>query len=59
MAKNKKNGEFDRIRKIIETQDSKIHFVGIGGVSMYSLARISLMSSNSISGSDKEESGRT
>ena len=59
MAKNKKNGDFDKIRKIIETKNSSVHFVGIGGVSMYSLARVSLLSSSRVSGSDREESHRT
>ena len=59
MAKNKAKGEFGKLRKIIESGNSKIHFVGIGGISMYSLARLSLLSSNEISGSDREESVRT
>ena len=59
MPNGRKNGEFDRIRKIIESESSRIHFVGIGGVSMYSLARISLSSQKKVSGSDKVESHRT
>ena len=59
MARKKKNDENDRIRKILESNDSKIHFVGIGGVSMYSLARLSLYFHKKISGSDRENSHRT
>ncbi len=59
MPKNKKNGTYDRIRKIIEKDNSKIHFVGIGGVSMYSLARLTFAASSVISGSDREVSPRT
>lgn len=58
MAKVKKSGEFDKIRKIIEKDGSKIHFVGIGGVSMYSLARLSLLASDKVSGSDCSENHR-
>ena len=59
MGRLKKKDNFDQIRKIIEKNDARIHFVGIGGVSMYSLARLALLSSNKISGSDKTVSKRT
>ena len=52
MGRLKKKDNFEQIRKIIEKNDARIHFVGIGGVSMYSLARLALLSSNKISGSD-------
>ncbi len=58
MARNKKSGTYDRIRKIIETEGSKIHFVGVGGVSMYSLARLCGSASCFVSGSDRENSSR-
>ena len=37
----------------------KIHFVGIGGVSMYSLARLAKFLGATVSGSDRESSSRT
>ncbi len=59
MAKIRKNGTYDRIRKIIEKEGARVHFVGIGGVSMYSLARLAHSASVNVSGSDREESKRT
>jgi len=59
MAKSKKSVSFDRLYKIISSKDSKIHFIGVGGVSMYSLARLSVSPARRISGSDREESERT
>lgn len=37
----------------------KVHFVGIGGVSMYSLARLAKLGGATVSGSDRESSPRT
>lgn len=63
MANKKNNAEnivsFERIRKISESRESRIHFVGIGGVSMYSLARLAMLGGARVSGSDREESERT
>lgn len=50
---------FEKLRKITENPDSRIHFVGIGGVSMYSLARLAMLGRAKVSGSDREESKRT
>ena len=50
---------FEKLRKITENPDSRIHFVGIGGVSMYSLARLAMLGKAKVSGSDREESKRT
>lgn len=58
MAKKKKKGSYDLIRKLIETEGSRLHFIGIGGVSMYSLARLSVSSSLFVSGSDRERNER-
>lgn len=52
------NINYDKVRKITERPDALIHFVGIGGVSMYSLARLALDLGCSVSGSDVRESGR-
>ena len=59
MSKNKKKGSFSAIRRIIEKQGSRVHFVGVGGVSMYSLARLCISNSLCVSGSDREKSIRT
>ena len=50
---------FDKLRKITESTASRIHFVGIGGVSMYSLARLAMLGKARVSGSDREDSERT
>ena len=62
MSRHKGMG-FDKITydEIIRISRSghKIHFVGIGGVSMYSLARLANNLGATISGSDREPSPRT
>ena len=50
---------FEFMRKITENPDAKIHFVGIGGVSMYSLARLAMSGSVRVTGSDREQTDRT
>ena len=51
---------YDKIRKIADSRGSKIHFIGVGGVSMYSLARLSkVLKGCRVSGSDRTESART
>ncbi len=49
---------FEKLRKITETPTARVHFVGIGGVSMSSLARLALLGKVKISGSDRENSDR-
>lgn len=49
---------FEKLRKITETRTARVHFVGIGGVSMFSLARLALLGKVKISGSDREDSKR-
>ncbi len=60
MPKSRKQGPardrkvpFVKLRRIIKAPDVKIHFVGVGGVSMYSLARLAVLSGASVSGSDR------
>lgn len=53
------NCDYKKIRSIIEKENSRVHFVGIGGVSMYSLARLVMNMGVSVSGSDREASSRT
>lgn len=48
---------YDCIRRL--SREGRTHFVGIGGVSMYSLASLALLSGRLVSGSDKERSERT
>lgn len=63
MAKQTPRGNealsFDRLRKITADPASTVHFVGIGGVSMYSLARLAMLHGAKVTGSDREESERT
>lgn len=57
-----KNGSrewLDGLVRDIEERGGNIHFVGIGGVSMYSLARLCLARGITVTGSDREESDRT
>ena len=56
-AKNDKTTYDEIIR--ISYSGQKIHFVGIGGVSMYSLARLANNLGATVSGSDRDSSPRT
>lgn len=56
---NKNTPTYDIIRKIAADRSATIHFIGIGGVSMYSLARLAINSGATVSGSDRESSDRT
>ena len=50
---------YDKLCKMIDTKDVKIHFVGVGGVSMYSLARLVLEYGRcALSGSDIHDNER-
>ena len=57
MANRKLN--YDGIKKILSSKSARVHFVGVGGVSMYSLARMALRFGVGVSGSDRVVSGRT
>lgn len=46
----------EEILGILERKDSKIHFVGVGGVGMYSLCRLTHSLGYEVSGSDREDS---
>ena len=51
---NKKNGiSFDKIDRGFDISGAKVHFIGIGGISMASLARLSIISGAEVSGSDR------
>lgn len=49
---------YNRIRSIVVNPEATIHFVGIGGVSMYSLAVLTMSFGARVSGSDREDSPR-
>ena len=50
---------YDAIRALSVDRSAHVHFVGIGGVSMYSLAVLTLSYGATVSGSDRVESDRT
>lgn len=50
---------YDVMRKITSDKGATVHFIGIGGVSMYSLARLAMLGGAEVSGSDREDSYRT
>ena len=50
---------FDRLLKIIAKPDSTVHFIGIGGVSMYSLAVMTVRRGIRVTGSDVATSEHT
>lgn len=57
-SKGQNNTPYNIIRDIFKDKSSAVHFIGIGGVSMYSLARLTLLSGATVSGSDREDSDR-
>lgn len=57
-SKGQNNTPYNIIRDIFKDKNSVVHFIGIGGVSMYSLARLTLLSGATVSGSDREDSDR-
>lgn len=59
MPKESKTVTVDKIRKIVNTPGASLHFIGIGGVSMHSLAALALKKGARITGSDVVDSKRT
>lgn len=59
MPKQKKNLTYDEMRRKIESPDAVIHFIGIGGVSMYTLSRLALDAGYNVTGSDRVIGYRT
>lgn len=49
---------YNVIRDISKNKERLVHFIGVGGVSMYSLARLTHLFGATISGSDRDESTR-
>ncbi len=60
MQRSKSNKVFSYrdIQQISGDRSRKVHFIGIGGVSMYSLARLTIEEGAAVSGSDREKNGR-
>lgn len=59
MANLGKRISYDRTREIYARGGAAVHFIGIGGVSMYGLARLSHSLGLRVSGSDRVESENT
>lgn len=59
MSGKKESVSFERLRAISQDPTATVHFVGIGGASMYSLARLTMIHGAKVSGSDREVSNRT
>ena len=59
MSGKKEIVSFENIRRISKDTTATIHFIGIGGSSMYSLARLAMVCGAKVSGSDREASNRT
>lgn len=53
MPKTNKQSSFEILRRVSANPDARIHFIGIGGVSMYTLARVTLNAGIKVSGSDR------
>ncbi|MBQ8302308.1 MAG: UDP-N-acetylmuramate--L-alanine ligase [Clostridia bacterium] len=58
-AQANQNISFERIRRIADDKTATVHFVGVGGVSMYSLACLTMLSGARVTGSDREAGERT
>ena len=58
-SKSKEKISFDLLCRIAESSTSTVHFVGVGGVSMYALARLTMLLGAKITGSDRESNERT
>ena len=63
MSKNSRGNppsiSYDVLRRISHEKTATVHFIGIGGVSVYSLARLTALSGATVTGSDREENERT
>ena len=59
MSVRKEGVSFEKLRRVTQDPTATIHFVGIGGASMYSLARLAMTQGARVSGSDREASNRT
>lgn len=62
MSINRQSANKLTVKKLFDNSkrlSHRVHFIGIGGVSMYSLALLSLKYGFLVSGSDREESDRT
>lgn len=58
-GREEKKISFEKLRAQSFDTSLRIHFIGVGGVSMYSLARITMLHGATVTGSDREASERT
>ena len=49
----------EKIKEILSRNGAAVHFVGVGGISMYSLFNLTRLRGIEVSGSDKNHSERT
>lgn len=59
MPKDKNKLTKDAVRRLLGSRKAAVHFVGVGGVSMYSLARLVASRGLKVTGSDRVSSART
>ena len=58
MAKKRREKSYDRLLESVKRPGAVVHFVGIGGVSMFSLARLTLLFGARVTGSDATDGER-
>ncbi len=59
MSKFNSSQGFEKIKELLSQKDASAHFVGAGGISMYSLFNFTRLGGIKVSGSDKTRSERT
>lgn len=59
MSKFNSSQGFEKIREALSCKNASVHFVGVGGISMYSLFNFTRLGGTRVSGSDKILSERT
>ena len=59
MQKYKNKLTKEGVRRLLASQDTRVHLVGVGGVSMYSLAILAASRGLKVTGSDRVASSRT
>ncbi len=59
MSKFNSSQGFEKIKELLSQKDASVHFVGVGGISMYSLFNFTRLGGIKVSGSDKTRSERT
>ena len=59
MSKFNSSQGFEKIKEILSQKGASVHFVGVGGISMFSLFNFTRLMGIRVSGSDKSHSERT